>query len=239
MTIKDVQRKTIVWTMPRTASSALIKELVIKNDLNAIPKHWEPLSNHGIVPAIATPFGKIALETIWSNYSFKVMCSIPFTYEKHPDDIKSNGMHMLKELISDSCAAGYRNIFLFRQDAKEQLRSFVFSVITNTWNPFSKISEDRMIEKINKVQDLDAVVKQCYEQLESSLINMDKVYSKARRTDTERIQIYETQDVINYVPDLWAQGTNHLYHLVENEIYEEKLQAKLNRTRFYNDYFAN
>lgn len=239
MTIEDIERKTIVWTMPRTASSALIKELVIKNNLNAIPKHWEPLTNAGIVPAICTPLGKILLDTIWANYSFKVMCYIQFTHDKHPDDVKHYGLHTLKEMMTDAKIAGYRNIFLFRKDARQQLRSFVFSVITNTWNPFSKLPEEEMIKKIHEVQDLDSVVKDCFKGLEAATINMDKLYNKAARLNIDRISVYETNDVIDYVPDLWAQGTNHLYHLVKNQEYEDMLQQRLERTCFYNDYFAD
>ena len=235
--IKNANKKTIVWTMPRTASSALIKELVTNNNLSIMPNHWEPLSCHGDFCAARIPLSKILVGTVGSNYSFKVMCNLEDTYDKHPDDLKYNGLNTLKELMSNAKIADYRNIFLFRQDTRMQLRSFAFSVITDVWNPFGiKLSDERMIEKIGEAQ-IDSVIEDCYDYLAAAMTNMDTLYTEAGRLDS--VQVYETKDVIDYASPQWSQGTNHLYHLVDHEIYEDKLQKRLEGTCFYNDYFAN
>ena len=229
----------MLWAMPRTGSSGLIKEYCVNNNLKPMKKHWEPFTVHGTSPAVSTPLYKMLTDTIFQEYTFKVMTYMPFTYEKYDPDPIVNTRKLLNRLNKEGMYNGYQHMYLFRRDAAEQLKSYIFSIVTNVWEPFtSRKSDEQLISRINNHSGLRDTAEQAYAILKTSMENMAVVYRKCIR-DNGIVQLIEMQDVIEYVPSIWNQETNHLYDQLSFPDLEAALQKELERKNFYNDYFAN
>lgn len=219
--MKKMNKPTILWASPRTASSAFFYQYVNRNNLAFDEHNHEPLLPKDVDVNPNRPIYRSIHDILKRNLSFKYMISgyTHGTLEKIE----------VKKLYDALPALDYYHIILFRKDVYARHKSLAFSFSTNIW--------DRQHIKENKYEgwskQIDWPISHNYA-LKSLKQSLDGYINLINFLEDHGLEyeIIEFENACKYIEKDTSQGTNHYYNEYEDLELKDKLENLLNNHKF-------